>query len=168
MTSIERRLVSLKLGTSDSPLLDFLGEFAKDAFREFVQYRLMSFSARELQDTALDHWAVAADALGLPFELEVFARIGATLKARLLVDPGYWTGPSARSCAEAFADIVSAVADEIDLVTIWNDKRIEELDESAQRALLDLFMFASNLFAGLGSESRFIRRNMGIRKGLFG
>ena len=168
MTSIENRLLSLNLGTSASPLSDFLKEFAKDPYREFVQYRLRSFSPRNLQDAALDDWAVAADTLGLPAELEGLARASATLKARFLVDPGYWSGFSARSCADAFTDIVNTVAVEIDLATIWNDTRMEELSASAQRVLLGLFMFASNLFAGQACESRLIRRQMGIRKSFFG
>ena len=167
MSSIERRLVELKLGTSASPLFDFLREFAKDPYREFVQYRLKSFSARQLQDAALDDWAAAADALGLPVKLEVLARVSATLKARYLVGLGYWIGPGARSCAEAFADIISTVEDEIGRGPILH-KKVEELPEGHQRALLGLLMFATNLFAGLASESRFIRKHIGMRKGIFG
>lgn len=167
MAGRERRLVNLKAGTSASPLSDFLREFGADPYRELVQDQVISFSARQLQDAALDDWAAFADALGLPVELEVFARVGATLKVRYLVNPGYWIGPSARSCAEAFADIISAVGDEIDLRLI-QDKKVEELPEHHQRALLSLAMFATNLFAALASESRFIRTHLGIRKGLFG
>jgi hypothetical protein len=167
VASVEQRLVSLKLGQSVSPLVDFLREFGEDAYRELVQYRLKSFSTRQLQDAALDDWAVAADALGLPAELEGFARVGATLKARYLVDQGYWIGPSARSCAEAFADIVSAVGDEVNLEPI-RDRKVEALREHHQRVLLGLRMFATNRFAGLASESKSIRKHLGMRKGLFG
>ena len=58
--------------------------------------------------------------------------------------------------------------EQIDLGTIWNDKRVEEPGEGDQRASLSLLMFATNLFAGLASESMLIRRHMGIRKVLFG
>jgi hypothetical protein len=147
--------------------LHFLREFGGDTYREFVEYRLKSFPARQLQDAALDSWAVAADALGLPVELEVLARVSATLKARLLVDAGYWTGPSARSCPEAFTDVISVVRDEIGLGPLWKDK-VEEIAEDEQRALLSLLMFATDVFAGLASESKVIRRHIGVRKGLFG
>jgi hypothetical protein len=59
------------------------------------------------------------------------------------------------------------VDDEFDLGPI-RDKKAEELPEGHQRALLGLLMFATSVFAGIASESRFIRRHMGMRKGLFG
>ncbi|MFC1974053.1 hypothetical protein ACFLU2_01700 [Chloroflexota bacterium] len=167
MSSIERRLTRIRAGTSASPLFDFLTEFGKDPYREFVQYRLKSFSTRQLQDAALDDWAVAADMLGLPFELEVLARFSAVLRSRYLITPTYWTGPITLTCAEAFTEIISTLENELDLGPIL-DKKIEEISEGRQRALLTILMSATNLFAGLASESRLIRKHMGMRKGIFG
>ena len=167
MPGFKEKLAALRLWESNVPLVTFLEKFGNDPYRDFIQYRIKDTSARDLQDAALDDWAIAADALGIPVNLEIPARISGTLKGRFLVDPSYWTGPKARSCVEAVTDSGGAVDDEVDLGESWHHE-VSELDQTQQRALLGLFMFGSNLFAGLASESKLIRRHLGLRKGLFG
>jgi hypothetical protein len=110
---------------------------------------------------------LGVQAHGLQFDLESLARISGTLKARILVDSGYWNGPSAKTCNEAFVDFLEIIDDELGLPSV-RDEEVEAMTEAQQRALLYFFSFAIDMFAALGSESKLIRSNMGIRKGIFG
>ena len=63
-----------------------------------------------------------------------------------MTDATYWTGAKVRPCVEALTDVHSVVDYETDPGLVW-DHTIEELGQPEQEALLDLFMFATDLFA---------------------
>lgn len=167
MANFKERYFSLQLGQSSKPLQDFLRALGAEPVRDFVEHRMKDLNARKLQDACMDDFALGIQAHGLQFDLESLARISATLKARILVDSGYWNGPSARTCNEAFVDFLEIIDDQLGLPSV-RDEEIETLAEAQQHGLLNLFGFAIDLFAALGSESKLIRSSMGIRKGIFG
>jgi len=167
MADFKGRLFGLNLSTSKTPLQDLLLELGNEPYRSFVEYRIKDLSAKELQDAAIDSWWEVLDALGLPHNLEVGAKVSAVLRSRILVDPTYWQGSQARSYSEALADIYSIIDAEMDLPSEWLQP-VETLTEQHQRSVLALVFFVTDLFAGHGAESKLIRSNMGIKKGLFG
>ena len=167
VANFKDRYSALNLGTSTTQLRDFLQALGNEPYRDFVEYRLKDLSTRELQDAAIDDLMLGMQLLGKPYNLEQGARISAVLRARFLVDPSYWVGSTARRCAEALPDVVGVFEEELSLGDV-SRKSVEQLDDQQQRALFSLFGFATDLFAGHASESKLIRSNMGLRKGLFG
>ena len=165
MLSIRDRVAELDLPRSPTPLSDFLDEFGTDPIRDFVEYRLNEAPGQAPQDSAMDDWAQAADGLNIPVDLEIFARVAGTLKARYIVNQTYWRGPTERTCAQSLLDTVQAVHHEHP--TLTSDlTTLRGLPESDQRNYLCLFFMTSDLFAALASESRMLRKHIGIRKGM--
>lgn len=174
-TSVENRLVALNLWKSPTPLSDLLDEFGTDSFSSFVEYRLREFPADLLQDSAMNHWAEAEEGLGIsesangPDTLqnwEQFMRVSGTMKARHMVDPSYWSGPTARTCTQSLLDVIEVVDEQHPIP--WSDEvSLRAGSRQEQSAFVSLFLAASDLYAALASESRMIRRHIGLKKGVF-
>jgi len=158
----------LGLNPGKAPLQSLLLALGDEPYRSFVEYRIKDHSAKDLQNAAIDNWWLVLDDLGIPRDAyEASAKVSAVLRSRILVDASYWQGPQARTCREAFADILSIVDEEMEIPIAWLQPT-ETLTEQQQRSLMHLWFFATDIFAGSGAESKLLRRNMGIRKGLFG